>query len=459
MSKFSDRLKRLHTSRVRAAEAAEQAESERASVYHADDVQELETPERTGRRAADAGAGRGDSSAEMSAWEAVGATLEQGWVSFERVHEPSLGHGRFSIADAAAIALPEISREVLGLFATTASLEKAVFLDLETAGLGEGPGNEAWCVGLGWFDDGAFVVRHLLLPHPRDERALLREAARILAEAKLIVSFNGATFDLPRLSSHFARHDIVDPIPGTEHIDLMKVARRLFPGGAVASLKATEERLLGFERRHDVPGAEAPRRWASYLRTLNVRPLLALIEHNRLDIVSLAVLLAYLSELMSGGGRRVDRRKPVEAPETAWASPEVHRRVEASEPSDFRKKLVRSYRLKSKSDGASSTPRRTPRKKPDSARVVGIPEEGRGPAAVTTASEAIGERLAGLRREAARLLQAGEDEVAIPLLHEMVSLSPRNPFPLAELARYYREVGDDDLARLFESRLSDVAPY
>lgn len=461
MSKFSERLKRLHSSRVRAEQAAEDAEAERASVYTADDVAEQAAPP---TRSAGRPRGVGfEGSAELSAWEAVGATRESGFVSFERRHEPSLGHGRFSIGDAASAELPAISREILGLFSREASLKHAIFIDIETAGLGDGPGNEAWCVGLGWFEDRSFVVRHIVMTHPRDETAALRAAAELIWGAKVLVTFNGATFDLPRLSSHFERCGIADPIADADHIDLLKVARRLFPAGEQTNLPEVERRLLGFERRHDVPGSESPRRWSSYLRTLNVRPLLPLIEHNRLDIVSLAVALAYIAELMTqnpGSTResrpRVDRQRPVEPPRTEWASPEVEpksRTRDQSEPSDFRKKLVRSYRLKSKSERSKSTVRRQPGKKVDPPRVA----ETR--AGSTSSAEAVGERLTALRREAARLLQTGNDAEAIPILHEMVALSPRNPFPLAELARYYRAVGDADLAQLFEARLNDVAPY
>lgn len=71
----------------------------------------------------------------------------------------------------------------------------------------------------------------------------------------------------------------------------------------------------------------------------------------------------------------------------------------------------------------------------------------------------LGEHLSNLRNAAQMLLDAGSVEAAIPLLHEMASLSPTNPFPLAELARYYRASGRLEWAEVYEARLAATAPY
>ena len=71
----------------------------------------------------------------------------------------------------------------------------------------------------------------------------------------------------------------------------------------------------------------------------------------------------------------------------------------------------------------------------------------------------VGDKIGQLRREAAAHLEAHRFESAVPLLHEMIALSPHNPYPIAQLARYYRLVGDESLASLFEDRLEGLAPY
>ena len=74
-------------------------------------------------------------------------------------------------------------------------------------------------------------------------------------------------------------------------------------------------------------------------------------------------------------------------------------------------------------------------------------------------SNPIGERLTDLRIQANALIEAGRVESALPLLHEMVAISPNNPYPLKQLARYWADVGDHALADLYQKRLASVAPY
>src|SRR4051812_48673945 len=68
---------------------------------------------------------------------------------------------------------------------------RAVFIDLETAGLSGGAGTVAFLVGCGYFDLGAFQVRQFLLTSYSAERALLAAAAELFGEADLIVTYNG----------------------------------------------------------------------------------------------------------------------------------------------------------------------------------------------------------------------------------------------------------------------------
>ena len=73
-----------------------------------------------------------------------------------------------------------------------------VFIDLETTGISGGAGTVAFLVGCGYFDLGAFQVRQFLLTSYSAERALLAAAAELFADADLIVTYNGKTFDPAR---------------------------------------------------------------------------------------------------------------------------------------------------------------------------------------------------------------------------------------------------------------------
>jgi tetratricopeptide (TPR) repeat protein len=66
-------------------------------------------------------------------------------------------------------------------------------------------------------------------------------------------------------------------------------------------LSRLERQVLGSERRDDVPGADIPSRYFAYIRSGDIGPLDAVLEHNRRDLLSLAALTARLLRLLSEG--------------------------------------------------------------------------------------------------------------------------------------------------------------
>jgi hypothetical protein len=80
-------------------------------------------------------------------------------------------------------------------------------------------------------------------------------------------------------------------------------------GASPCSLGALEAAILGARRHGDVPGFEIPARYFHFVRTGDSRPLAAVLEHNRLDLLSLAGLTARLFDLVRLGPAAVDRAR------------------------------------------------------------------------------------------------------------------------------------------------------
>ena len=175
-----------------------------------------------------------------------------------------------------------------------------VFFDLETTGLSGGAGTHAFLVGCGWFDaDASFVTRQFLMTRFADERAVLAAVAAEIGRAGALVSFNGKSFDAPVLETRYLFHRL--PWMGGEipHIDALHPARRFWPGDC--SLVSLERQLLETRRVGDVSGFEIPARYFQYIRDGNPRPLVPVLEHNRLDLLTLATLTSRLLHLARGG--------------------------------------------------------------------------------------------------------------------------------------------------------------
>ena len=180
-----------------------------------------------------------------------------------------------------------------------------VFFDLETTGLSGGAGTYAFLVGCASFDDeGAFVTRQFLLTRIADEKLLLAAVAAELATAGALVSFNGKSFDAPVLETRYLYHRLPWAGEGVPHVDVLHPARRFWRDEqemSSCSLVSLERQILGARRVGDVPGFEIPARYFQFIRSGEARPLAAVLEHNRLDLLSLAGLTARLLHLVRRG--------------------------------------------------------------------------------------------------------------------------------------------------------------
>ncbi len=247
----------------------------------------------------------------------------------ERRFEPDAAHGRDRIGDLAA-RLDASAGEAPLVAGGAPARPPFLFFDLETTGLSGGAGTHAFLVGCAGFgQDGAFLVRQYVMPRYADERSMLMTVAGELERAGALVSFNGKSFDAPVLETRYLFHRLEWVGAGRPHVDVLHPAR-LFWGNGVArsfqgraggaespalqrqgcSLGALEQDVLGARRHGDVPGFEIPARYFQFVRTGDARPLAAVLEHNRLDLLSLAGLTARLLHLVGAGHEEArDRRE------------------------------------------------------------------------------------------------------------------------------------------------------
>ena len=162
-----------------------------------------------------------------------------------------------------------------------------VVLDIETLGL-RGSGVVAFLVGLGTIEAGRLVIEQFLLADPDAEGAMLDAVSARLVGRRLLLSYNGRSFDIPVLISRCivtrsSAASYEEPI----HVDILTAVRRLFRGRlGSCRLGQAEAGLLNFHRHDDIPGAEAPARYRAWLRGASAAALDGVVEHNRVDIVS-----------------------------------------------------------------------------------------------------------------------------------------------------------------------------
>jgi uncharacterized protein YprB with RNaseH-like and TPR domain len=178
-----------------------------------------------------------------------------------------------------------------------------VFLDTETTGLGSGTGTLPFIVGVGGWEGHEFVTRQLLLPEQSDEAGYLVALEALIPPHACLVTYNGRSFDWPLLVTRFRLHGRRPPVYG-EHLDLLPLARAFWkhrlPDARLASVEAG---VCGVRRGHDLPGSLVPGRYLDYLRSGHGGPLRVVLEHNRQDVVSMALLLQVLATELAPVGR------------------------------------------------------------------------------------------------------------------------------------------------------------
>lgn len=169
-------------------------------------------------------------------------------------------------------------------------LDRYLFLDTETTGLGGGA--LAFEVGVGFFTDDAFVIRQYFLRDPAEEPAMLHLLAELAGPDRALVTFNGQTFDIPLLAGRYVMNRQRSLFGALPNLDLLHPARRLWRRRLPScSLGALEVDVLGLGRTHeDVPGALIPTLYRQYLQTRSAREMVRVLYHNEQDLLSMVAL-------------------------------------------------------------------------------------------------------------------------------------------------------------------------
>ncbi|HEY0705143.1 MAG TPA: ribonuclease H-like domain-containing protein [Candidatus Acidoferrales bacterium] len=210
-------------------------------------------------------------------------------------------------SEAIGFAAPEgeVNADALRLLAPDGASEMAdpsqwLFLDTETTGLMGGTGTYPFMVGIAWWDAGGLEVEQFFMRDYHEEHALLVTLAERLAERRVLVTFNGKSFDWPLLET---RYKMTRKIPAPTlrgHLDFLHPARNLWRIrlGSVR-LAELEKHVLGWDRGADLISAMIPQFYFDYLRGGSPEPLVQIFLHNQMDLRGLAGLASRILSILA----------------------------------------------------------------------------------------------------------------------------------------------------------------
>lgn len=168
-----------------------------------------------------------------------------------------------------------------------------VLFDIETTGLANAP---LFLVGmLGWHE-GELVARQYLARHYGEEAGVTALFVEEALRRRVLVSFNGKTFDLPTLRVRAAVHRVPWPAREPAHFDLLHESRRVWRDVLPnCRLQTLEQHVCGRPPRcGDIPGSEIPAAYHRFVHTADAGQLQLIVQHNLLDLVTLAELMLRL---------------------------------------------------------------------------------------------------------------------------------------------------------------------
>lgn len=180
-------------------------------------------------------------------------------------------------------------------------LSKYLFIDTETTGLSGGTGTYVFLIGAAKIVEDSIQFAQFFLQDPEAESAQLAALENFVSSASVVISYNGKSFDLPRIKTRYQLHGWPDPFQDIHHLDLLHVARRLWKDHLPScTLGDLEYHLLELERGElDIPGWKVAEYFFTYLQDRDPLPLKHILYHNEIDVLSLVTLLGYITERLS----------------------------------------------------------------------------------------------------------------------------------------------------------------
>ena len=175
-----------------------------------------------------------------------------------------------------------------------AHAEDVIYVDIETTGLTAG--TPLFLVGVLGHFNGVLRIVQLLARDYTEEAALLTHFVNLLDASKVVVSFNGKSYDLPYIRDRCLFMGVPFRL-GQAHIDMLHVGRRIW-GRQLPNckLQTLERYMCRRPRQGDIPGAEIPDAYHRFVQSGNAVQMRDILHHNALDLLTTAEVLLCVLE-------------------------------------------------------------------------------------------------------------------------------------------------------------------
>lgn len=166
-------------------------------------------------------------------------------------------------------------------------------IDIETLGLSENP---IILLGMANVGKNMICTRQFLLPDISNELAAIWSFVSHIKNGSSLVTYNGENFDIPYIKQRLSHYGVEASL-SNPHFDAIHFARSTLWTKTKDYRLGTVEKYFGIQRGMDIPGWMVPHLYNTYLKTRNVGPLVAIVKHNKQDLINLGTVVSRLCEL------------------------------------------------------------------------------------------------------------------------------------------------------------------
>jgi len=173
------------------------------------------------------------------------------------------------------------------------------FLDIETTGFSRKK-DQIVLIGLLFLEKKQYKLRQYFLDDPHKEKELLAQFIKDLSKFRLMVTYNGLSFDYPFIQERAKFYQLPLELNDLKHIDLYKHIQGNKKFLPIENYKLkTVEKLLGIHRKDEISGGDSVTLYYRYLQNRDHGLRDQILLHNYEDILYLPLITGvfnYFSE-------------------------------------------------------------------------------------------------------------------------------------------------------------------
>lgn len=187
--------------------------------------------------------------------------------------------------------------------AAQARPEECLFFDIETTGLSADTAF-IFLIGCIGCEDGKWVLRQFLISRVQEEKELLSSFFGLAKGYRMLVHFNGSSFDLPFVKKRAGANRLETPFDDCLSVDLYQRYRPLKKLLGLEHMnQRTLERFLGRERTDSLTGKEVADSFWGYSAAQDRELGQKLLLHNHDDLLGMLQVLKLEAYAALAGGR------------------------------------------------------------------------------------------------------------------------------------------------------------